>query len=82
MPPARGDSSWLSPGATAPHSGVYRVYHYAHRAPHEVSIERGTVLPPCHVCGARVQFAPMVVGDRLNEDLDLKSDGEEDGKAA
>ena len=80
--PKRGDPSWVSPGETAPHCGIYRVYHHAHRAPHEVSIERGAVLPQCRVCGTRVQFAPMVIGERLQDDRDLHSDGEEDGKTA
>jgi hypothetical protein len=52
-------------------SGVYRVYHYAHRAPHEVIISAGTVLPKCRNCGDRVQFAPLISGEPLEQDRDL-----------
>lgn len=70
-PPLRTDPSWLRPGMTAPRSGVYRVYHYAHRSPHEVLILAGTVLPKCRGCGDRVQFAPLISGEPLENDRDL-----------
>ena len=65
---------------TARHAGVYRVYHYAHRAPHEVFIPAGTVLPKCRGCRDRVQFAPLLFSDSYDRDVDL--DGEGDDKAA
>ena len=52
-------------------SGVYRVYHYAHRSPHEVIVIAGTVLPKCRGCGDRVQFAPLISGEPLESDRDL-----------
>ena len=70
-PPLRTDSSWFKPGMAVARSGVYRVYHYAHRAPHEVIISAGTVLPKCRNCGDRVQFAPLISGEPLENDRDL-----------
>jgi hypothetical protein len=65
---------------TARYAGVYRVYHYAHRAPHEVFVPSRAVLPKCHRCGDRVQFAPLLFSDRYDTDVDL--DGETGGNAA
>ena len=65
---------------TARHAGVYRVYHYAHRAPHEVFIPSGAALPKCHRCGDRVQFAPLLFSDPYYKDVDF--DGKTDNKAA
>ena len=79
MAPHRTDPSWLKPGQTAPRSGVYRVYHYAHRAPHEVLIVAGTKFPKCRGCGDRVQFAPLIGGEPLEQDRDLAAS---DGTAA
>jgi hypothetical protein len=70
-PPLRTDSSWLKPGMAAPRSGIYRVYHYAHRTPHEIMITAGTVLPKCQRCGDKVQFAPLISGEPLEQDRDL-----------
>ena len=67
----RPDSSWLKCGAIAQKSGLYRVHHYAHRAPHTVFIAAGTRLPECHNCGARVQYAPLIAGEVLEGDQDL-----------
>jgi hypothetical protein len=67
----RPDSSWLRCGAIAEKSGLYRVHHYAHRAPHTVFVNAGTRLPECHSCGARVQYAPLIAGEELNRDQDL-----------
>ncbi len=71
--PHRLDPSWLKPGALAPKSGVYRVYHYAHRAPHEIIVVAGTVLPKCRGCGDKVQFAPLISGEPLEGDRDLQA---------
>jgi hypothetical protein len=67
----RPDSSWLRCGAIAEKSGLYRVHHYAHRAPHTVFVNAGTRLPECHSCGERVQYAPLIAGEELNRDQDL-----------
>ena len=58
-------------GDVVPRSGVYRVHHYAHRAPHTVIILAGTVLPRCKRCGNRVQFVPIVAGEPIEQDADL-----------
>lgn len=65
---------WLRPGMTTRHAGVYRVYHYAHRAPHEVYIPAETLVPACRRCGERVQFAPLLLAGLYDADNDLKSD--------
>ena len=65
---------------SVPLAGVYRVYHYAHRAPHEVFIPADTVLPKCHRCADRVQFAPLLFSDFYYADVDF--DGGEGKKAA
>jgi hypothetical protein len=67
----RPDSSWLKCGAIAGRSGLYRVHHYAHRAPHTVFIPAGTRLPECRGCGLRVQYAPLIAGETLEADQDL-----------
>jgi hypothetical protein len=64
-------SSRFVPGAIAPRSGVYRVFHYAHRIPHLVSIAAGTVLPECKRCTDKVRFVPMVAADPINMDVDF-----------
>ena len=58
-------------GDVAPRSGVYRVHHYAHRAPHTVIVLAGTVLPRCKRCGQRVQFVAIVAGEPIEQDADL-----------
>lgn len=69
----RPDSSWLRSGTIVRKSGLYRVHHYAHRAPHTVFISAGTCLPNCKSCGERVQYAPLIAGEVLEGDLDLGS---------
>ncbi len=54
-------------------SGLYRVYHYKHRLPHEVFVPEGTVFPVCKKCGDMVQFAPLLAGEDLSRDDDLAS---------
>lgn len=41
---------------TIPESGVYRVIHAQHRLPHEVTLLRGQVFPPCARCHEEVRF--------------------------
>jgi hypothetical protein len=43
-------------GATVPESGIYRVFHSAHRLPHEVTLFRGNVFPRCSKCQDKVVF--------------------------
>ena len=66
----RKDPIWYRAGMVAARSGIYRVYHDAHRAPHEVTIEAGT-LPKCRVCGDKVHFAPLITVEPLRSDRDL-----------
>jgi hypothetical protein len=37
-------------------SGIYRVYHAGHRLPHEVTLLRNEIFPPCSKCGDSVSF--------------------------
>ncbi len=46
------------PGEDVPATGVYWVYHYAHRISHPAKLERGEKFPECHECGERVRFEP------------------------
>jgi hypothetical protein len=43
-------------GATVPESGIYRVFHSAHRLPHEVTLFRGNFFPRCSKCQDEVVF--------------------------
>ena len=58
-------------GDIAPHSGIYRVHHYAHRVPHTVIIMGGTTLPKCQRCGDKVRFVLIVAGEPVESDVDL-----------
>jgi len=64
-------SSRFVPGASAPRSGVYRVFHYAHRIPHLVTITAGTVFPECKRCAEKVRFVPMVAAEPIKMDADF-----------
>ncbi len=48
----------LTPGELARKSGIYWVYHYAHRPFHPAEVKKGMTLPSCRVCGERVRFEP------------------------
>lgn len=39
-----------------PASGIYRVYHSAHRLPHEVTLLKGERFPKCQKCSDTVTF--------------------------
>jgi hypothetical protein len=43
-------------GQTAPSTGLYRIFHYQHRLPHNAVLRAGDVFPACHRCGERVTF--------------------------
>jgi len=70
------DAARLSAGTVAPRSGLYRVYHHAHRMPHTVIILEGDLLPPCGQCGYYVQFSPMAPAEPITWDSDFKQHGE------
>ncbi len=46
----------FKPGDAVPESGVYRVFHSRHRAPHDNSFVEGDLFPPCRRCGQDVRF--------------------------
>lgn len=43
-------------GDTAPHTGIYRVFHGEHRLSHEVTILQGNLFPACSKCANQVHF--------------------------
>jgi hypothetical protein len=43
-------------GDTIPRSGIYRVSHFQHRLPHEVTLLRGEIFPRCSKCHDEVKF--------------------------
>jgi len=45
-----------SPGTEVLKSGVYRVFHHKHRAPHDVILMQSETFPACSKCGAAVRF--------------------------
>lgn len=44
------------PGDICPRSAVYLIFHYRHRASHQVVVTEGVKFPECKVCGPRVGF--------------------------
>jgi len=58
-------------GDTIPKSGIYRVYHSAHRKPHEVTLLSKETFPPCMKCGHSVSFELVKAIPRL-EDKDFQ----------
>jgi hypothetical protein len=64
-------SERLKAGDTTEQSGVYRVWHHAHRLPHSVFVPSGTVLPKCRRCGQRVEFGFILASDPIERDHDL-----------
>lgn len=73
MPLHESDGDRLRAGERATRSGIYRVFHHAHRGPHEVMISAGTVLPSCRFCGPRVQYALLNTAGVLEEEPDFSS---------
>lgn len=58
-PATSNESSEQTPlrvGEKIPVSGIYRVHHRDHRSPHEVTLLRDEVFPPCAKCGNSVYF--------------------------
>ena len=43
-------------GDRIPRSGIYRVFHFQHRLPHEVTLLRGEIFPRCSKCQDKVEF--------------------------
>lgn len=72
-------SDRLRPGEICKVSGVYRVYHHAHRLPHSVYVAAGTVLPKCRRCGDRVEFGLVLASEPAERDHDLVRAAEASG---
>ena len=51
-------------GATVPESGIYRVFHTAHRLPHEVTLFRENMFPRCSKCKDEVVFELLHAASR------------------
>jgi hypothetical protein len=56
---------------SAPHTGIYRVFHYQHRLPHNVVMKEGQRFPPCNKCGVRVSFRLSSAAEALLSDRDF-----------
>ena len=50
-------------GEIIPASGIYRVYHEAHRLPHEVTLIEGYKFPRCQKCTTDVTFETVAVAE-------------------
>jgi hypothetical protein len=53
-------------GEIIPASGIYRVQHHEHRLPHEVTLFRGEMFPPCSKCANAVTFVPIHLADKYS----------------
>lgn len=42
--------------AKIPETGIYKVFHSAHRLPHEVTLLEAQFFPTCSRCGTAVEF--------------------------
>ena len=74
--PLHRDPARLATGTKAPHSGIYRAYHYQHRMPHSVIVLKDDLLPVCHYCGDRVEFVELMDGDLAGSDYDFGAESE------
>jgi hypothetical protein len=54
-------------GQRVPASGIYEVRHREHRVPHEVTLLKDQLFPPCARCGTAVQFKIVRVVEALND---------------
>jgi hypothetical protein len=66
------------PGDRVPQSGVYRVQHYRHRTPHEITILQGEHFPSCRTCGQQVRFELERAAEHADRDRDLAGSSEDD----
>ena len=58
-------------GDLAAQSGIYCVYHRAHRLPHNVYVNAGSRLPICRRCGTDAEFGLVMAGADLLTDFDF-----------
>ncbi len=61
----------FSPGEEVLESGIYRVTHYRHRVPHEITVLAGQRFPLCQRCGLQVGFELIRSAERPEDDRDL-----------
>jgi hypothetical protein len=54
-----------------PATGLYRVFHYQHRMPHDAMMKRGELFPACNKCGERVLFRQSNTAEPLRCDQDF-----------
>jgi hypothetical protein len=54
-----------------PETGLYRVFHYQHRMPHDVMMKQGELFPACNRCGDRVLFRLSNSAEPLLADHDF-----------
>ena len=59
------------PGLRVPQTGLYRVFHYQHRLPHDVVMKQGEAFPACNKCAERVTFNVVATADSLTADQDF-----------
>ncbi len=54
-------------GQRVPASGIYEVRHREHRLPHEVTLLKDQLFPPCAKCGTAVQFKVVRVAEAIDK---------------
>jgi hypothetical protein len=54
-----------------PQTGLYRVFHYQHRMPHDVVMKQGELFPTCNKCGEHVLFRFSNSAEPLGLDHDF-----------
>jgi hypothetical protein len=67
------ESQAFKSGEECPASGVYRVHHYQHRAPHTVYFLRGQAFPPCRRCQEHIYYRLLMAVKPSQEEADLIS---------
>lgn len=58
-------------GQKVPQTGLYRVFHYQHRMPHDVVMKQGELFPACNKCGEHVLFRLSNPAEPLSADRDF-----------
>ncbi len=65
--PAKKPKPQFAPGMTVERSGIYEVFHAAHRVTHTVTLLEGHTFPLCARCKDKVRFELVRSVRRLNE---------------
>ncbi len=74
MQPATTNQSSVTvykPGERVRQKGIYRVFHHAHRTPHEAAIVLLEMFPECNQCGDRVRFQLVKKSGELLRDYNF-----------